>query len=172
MADFFNHLWEPVAYNDLQDSDQLRTGDLSKCQVAHTRERCVQLHNKTVLEARSTMVLHHSGAQHIPKMADIRYSVQKGHMTARRRKAPHASPAFAPQHDNERYELPRTTRTEHLSDAVARHIAETLRRKVSSPKRSPKDPPRMRKREPSGEDTHALSALVSTPTSLIISLTA
>ena len=46
-------------------------------------------------------------------------------MTARRRKAPHASPAFAPKHDNERYELPRTTRTEYFSDAVARHIAET-----------------------------------------------
>ena len=119
-----------VPATDLRDGDILRLGDISKCQVVHTRERCVQLHNKTYAEAQQTLVCHHSGAKHYPKKQDIKYSVANGNLTAHRAVVPdlpaalmaRAAPTKVDTHANDAYVDPRTTRITYISDDIGLDI--------------------------------------------------
>ena len=107
-------------FDQLRDTDTLRTGDLSRCRSQHTRERCVQLHNKTVGQAKRTLVTHHSGATHYPTMEDIKYSVRLGNMTAHRAHA-YTADSHKPD-DNDSYAPPRTTLPQYIPDDMGRDI--------------------------------------------------
>jgi len=120
-----------IPSTELRDGDTLRLGDISKCQTAHTRERCVQLHNKTVAQALKTLVTHSSGASAYPKRKDIQYSVLKGNMTAHRTHSV-PTPSVYTGHveqanQNDRYDPPRTTRIEHIDEDMGRDIATIVR---------------------------------------------
>ena len=108
---------------NIRMTDVLRLGDISNCTSTHTRERCVQLHNKTVEAALETPVRHHSGALHVPKLKDIKYSISHGNLTAHRMHALHAATTSVPVVSNEEYVHPRTTRAEYITDDMGRDIA-------------------------------------------------
>ncbi|HIA04185.1 MAG TPA: hypothetical protein EYN66_20195, partial [Myxococcales bacterium] len=83
---------------DLLPTDVLKLGDISRCQVAHTRGRAIALHNCTIQQARRTLCPHPSGAVAYPTYSDIRYLVKQGNVTAHRSVDPHAMMATPKPH--------------------------------------------------------------------------
>ena len=155
MDTFFQHstpakgVWTSVPAGNIQLTETVKLGDVSKCKAQHTRERCHKWHNKTVADILKTPVPVNDQVPRLfkcPNMTDVKCSVNQGNTTVYRFHksdtahtpvtpdtvaltavpTPELQPTPIPQQGNDEYVDPRTSRVTYIHDQVGLDITATF----------------------------------------------